>query len=288
MEDNLEVTVKSQELNSEIDNWQLWRKRPQILKEPSVITTQHPLDEFYKLNHEYRGIALILNHKYFDNVSNKTRTGTEFDMFAMKETFEELQFQVQVYNDLSRMEVLKLFKYVSQMDHSRCDCLVVVVMTHGKSNGRIFARDHDYSTNEMVGFFSGTRCPSLAGKPKLFFIQACRGETTDSGVKMTYVESDANEALVYTIPVMADILMMYATAEGFYAWRDTKKGSCFIQSLAEQLKRHHRERDLLSILTLVNRQVAIGFSSKTLDPKMNNKKEMCSIVSMLTRLLYFP
>ena len=87
---------------------------------------------------------------------------------------------------------------------------------------------------------------------------------------------------------MADILVMYSTVEGYYSWRNPDKGGYFIQSLVKQIKLHHRTRDLLTILTFVNREVAIDFTSHqpTL-PEYSGKKQMCSIVSMLTRLLYF-
>lgn len=87
---------------------------------------------------------------------------------------------------------------------------------------------------------------------------------------------------------MADILVMYSTVEGFYSWRDPKNGGYFIQSLVKQLRNHYKTKDLLSILTLVNRDVAIDFTSyEPKNPEFSGAKQMCSIVSMLTRLVYF-
>lgn len=56
------------------------------------------------------------------------------------------------------------------MDHSDADCLVIVVLTHG-DKGLIYARDRYYSPDLLWKSFSGKNCPSLSGKPKLFFIQ---------------------------------------------------------------------------------------------------------------------
>lgn len=55
------------------------------------------------------------------------------------------------------------------MDHSDSDCLMVVVMTHGKE-GILAARDTFYTINNLWSCFSPLHCKSLAGKPKLFFI----------------------------------------------------------------------------------------------------------------------
>lgn len=87
---------------------------------------------------------------------------------------------------------------------------------------------------------------------------------------------------------MADILVMYSTVEGYYSWRDPQNGGYFIQSLIKQLRKHYKTKDLLTILTFVNREVAIDFTSVNPQlPQYAGKKQMCSIVSMLTRLLYF-
>ncbi|XP_050312158.1 caspase-1-like [Anthonomus grandis grandis] len=247
---------------------------------------QHPDDECYNMSHPNRGIALIFNHQFFDRPNYKERRGTSFDRDAMANVLEKMGFELHIYQDLSCAEVLDKLENVANMDHSKNSCLVVAVMSHGRTYGRISARDTEYTTSDMIEMFAGSKCPTLAGKPKLFFIQACRGERTDGGVR---VETDSHGVgeTVYTIPNMADILIMYATVDGYFAWRDPQKGGCFIQSLAKKLEAHHKEKDLLSILTLVNRDVAIGFQSRSADPNFHGKKEMCSIVSMLTRILYF-
>lgn len=56
------------------------------------------------------------------------------------------------------------------MDHSDSDCLIIVVMTHG-DRGMIYARDHAYRPDFLWSRFAGSKCTTLAGKPKLFFIQ---------------------------------------------------------------------------------------------------------------------
>lgn len=48
---------------------------------------------------------------------------------------------------------------------------------------------------------------------RIFLHQACRGERADSGVQI-HSDSTSKDQEVYTIPNLADILIMYATVEG--------------------------------------------------------------------------
>lgn len=76
---------------------------------------------------------------------------------------------------------------------------------------------------------------------------------------------------------------------GFYSWRNPDVGSWFIQALCKELELHGRSRDLLSLMTFVNRRVAIEYQSYVpKNEKFHAKKQIPSIVSMLTRLVYFP
>ena len=74
-------------------------------------------------------------------------------------------------------------KQFAQMpDHKTHDSAIIVVLTHGHY-GVLYGVDsnphnkHDepYYVDEMVAEMYADKCTALAGKPKLFLIQACRG-----------------------------------------------------------------------------------------------------------------
>lgn len=67
-------------------------------------------------------------------------------------------------------ELINPFITVAKEDHTDSDCLVVVVMTHGES-GILYTHDSKYTVETLWNPFAGTKCPTLIGKPKLFFIQ---------------------------------------------------------------------------------------------------------------------
>jgi caspase 7 len=109
------------------------------------------------------------------------------------------------------------------MDHTDNECFVIVIMTHGSSKSVLYANDKEYYVNDLLTYLNNKNCASLVGKPKFVFVQSCRGNSCDDGVKVQYirdttirdgVDSEVNQPVEITIPTMADMLIMYSTFEG--------------------------------------------------------------------------
>lgn len=82
---------------------------------------------------------------------------------------------------VSVQDIREQLKRVSCRDHSAYDAFVLVILSHGKEDG-VYGIDGDTKKgsgfvllDEITSLFDGTSCPSLSGKPKMFFIQACQG-----------------------------------------------------------------------------------------------------------------
>ena len=56
----------------------------------------------------------------------------------------------------------------------------------------LYCRDGQINTTKIFDHFTPDRCPSLKGKPKLFFIQACQGGLLDSGTQVKLDASNSN------------------------------------------------------------------------------------------------
>nr|CAD7572128.1 unnamed protein product [Timema californicum] len=83
-------------------------------------------------------------------------------------------------------------------------------------------------------------------------------------------------------------MVAYSTVEGYYSWRNPISGSWFIQALCDELKTNGTKRDLLTLLTFVCRRVALDYQSVVpSDYDMDNKKQVPTITSTLTRLVFF-
>ena len=62
---------------------------------------------------------------------------------------------------------------VAQQDHSDADCFVCIILSHGRQ-GYVYGTDGLVMIESLTKHFKGDVCESLAGKPKLFFLQACK------------------------------------------------------------------------------------------------------------------
>ncbi|XP_023343737.1 caspase-1 isoform X2 [Eurytemora carolleeae] len=273
-------------------------------------------DHLYNMNHRRRGKAFVFNHMNFDpKLQLRARNGTHNDRDNLRIVLRQLDFEVEVHNDLPYKEIERILEQASMEDHSDADCILVTVLSHGEL-GILYASDHPYKPENLWTHFTADKCPSLAGKPKMFFIQACQGDRLDSGVKMvSRTQTDAGAAS-YKIPSHADFLIGYSTIPGFYSWRNTTAGSWFIQALCHVLQREGNSRDLLSLLTRytrggvqalchvlqmkgnsrnllsmltrVCRKVAFDFQSNVPgDFVMHDKKQIPCITTMLTRDVVF-
>ncbi|CAK9798525.1 unnamed protein product [Anthophora plagiata] len=266
-----------------VDGW-MCKKPKDVYEIKKSKSAKSPVDrysEVYNMNHKQRGIAIIFNHIHFKNMAE--RNGAQKDSSNLASTLMQLGFDVRVYLDPPLRTISTVLQSTSAEDHTDSDCLVVAAMSHGES-GFLFSLDSMYSVDVLWTPFTAERCPTLAGKPKLFFIQACRGTNTDSGVEMHETDSTSS----YTLPNFADILIAYSTYDGYYSWRNPDTGSWFIEALCQELNENGKTHDLLRIMTSVIRRVAIEYQSYVPhSEKFHQKKQIPSIVSMLTRLVYF-
>lgn len=211
------------------------------------------------------------------------RNGTDVDAGNAMKVFAKLGYKVKVYNDQTVDQIKQVLTSVSQDDHSCSASFVCVLLSHG-DDGVFFGTDASVELRSLTSLFRGDRCLSLVGKPKLFFIQACRGTDLDGGIE---TDSLPNGSPTARIPVEADFLYAYSTAPGYYSWRNTQTGSWFMQSLCEMISKYGKELEILHIMTRVNHKVAVEFESISNSPGFDAKKQIPCVVSMLTKEMYF-
>ncbi|NXG71467.1 CASP8 protein, partial [Baryphthengus martii] len=254
--------------------------------------------EAYKMTSRPRGVCLILNNHNFAKAREavpelknmKNRNGTDVDAEALTRVFSKLHFKIAPYRDLTAEEIREIVNIYRCEDHKDRDCFVCCILSHGKK-GIIYGVDgQEVPIQELTTSFTGQNCRSLAGKPKVFFIQACQGDAcqkgvtieTDSGEQDSSVETDARFQLD-CIPAEADFLLGMATLQDYVSYRSPRQGTWYIQALCQHLEYScPRGEDILTILTAVNQEV----SRKSCKP--NAEKQMPQPSFTLRKKLIFP
>ncbi|KAL3876381.1 hypothetical protein ACJMK2_034233 [Sinanodonta woodiana] len=240
----------------------------------------------YCMNHEKRGMAIIINNKTFQpHLKLEVRSGTDADSMALLSTFQALGFDVKPYDNKTVQEMITILSDASNDSdyHRKSDCFICAILTHGDEQDVLYGTDGKVGFEKILSFFKGKNCPGLVGKPKLFFIQACRGNNTDKGVALDVVDArvDAPRQIsIQKIPIEADILRAHSSVPGFAAWRHEKNGSWFIQALTEMLTKNWMTMDLLTILTCVNQKVAHQMTE-------TEEKQVPMFTSTLTKVVFF-
>nr|KAF6443267.1 caspase 9 [Molossus molossus] len=235
-------------------------------------------DLAYVLNADPCGHCLIINNVNFCLKSGlSTRTGSNVDCEKLQRRFRLLRFVVEVKSDLTARQMLQALVELARRDHGALDCCVVVILSHGRQASHLQFPGAVYGTDgcsvpieRIVNIFNGASCPSLGGKPKLFFIQACGGEQKDHGFEVVSAPpedrapdstpepdavsfqdepgNDDQPDAVSSLPTPSDIFVSYSTFPGFVSWRDTKSGSWYIETLDGVFERWAHSEDLQSLL----------------------------------------
>ncbi len=123
------------------------------------------------------------------------------------------------------------------------------MLSHGERECVYGTDEEQVSLRELTLPFKSGRAPTLAGKPKMFFIQACQGKEYQSGAvpcpprpsqeggDRETMEEDAGSVAGETVPFDADFLLGMATVQDCKSFRNILSGSIYIQELCRQLEK---------------------------------------------------
>ncbi|XP_045161198.2 caspase-3-like [Mercenaria mercenaria] len=275
----------------------------------------------YSMKKRCRGRCLILSNQTFYGPLEKdskgvarcilpSRHGTVKDRDDLKVLFKQLHFDVITRNELTVQDFhSELLREAAHSDHNQAECFVCVICSHGTKTG-IYGVDGGVIPLENVTkYFDGEHCKGLQSKPKLFFIQACQGETADrpgsnvvdggqdlsnllekvhiadqtDAAKETSEQLDPN-----SVPTKTDMLVACATHPGYVSLRNTKYGSWFIQAVIYVFQKYACKEDIFGLLILVNSLVARGRTA--LDEKGPRDVMQASLftASLTKKFLFFP
>ena len=255
------------------------------------------VDEAYKMDKHPHGIALIISNIKFDQDENgdpPNRDGGDKDELALDKLFKTLDYNVVLLKNLKGGQIAKALKIITGHEKmsfssltkpkdkqklkplSNDDCLVsphhdsfvLCLMSHGEEgvilgvNGGAFKIDGIYP---IVG-----GCKHLSNKPKMVFVQACRGNEVPS--------ADGDVARQ-----PGDLFFSFATFIGHAAFRG-KNGSWYVNDLCSVFEENYKTKDFFKMLTEVHRRVQ---SREAVEDDGQIIRQIPHITGVLRRIVYF-
>ncbi|KAK2888972.1 hypothetical protein Q8A67_014347 [Cirrhinus molitorella] len=247
--------------------------------------------EYYNTTQRPLGYCLIINNLNFKETSSlSNRPGTNKDKADLSRVFGRMHFEIEVQDDLTAFEIKDMIKQFTKISHTQMGAFVCCVLSHGEKGTVLGVDGKEVEIRELT--MPIAECPTLASKPKLFFIQACQGRERQNSVwtadapeanptEEDPFEDDAYNPALHSIPIEADMLIGMATVEHYQSFRHIREGSIYIQELCHQLEELcPRKEDILSILTKVNREVSLR--------SLGGRKQMPEPRYTLTKKLVLP
>lgn len=211
------------------------------------------LEDRYRMQSKPLGICLLI-----DCVGN--------DIELLRDTFTSLGYKVLYYSHLTMNDIIQVLRHVAHMpQHQDYDSFVCVLVSRGSSQS-VFGVDQThsgFSLDQIRRMFTGDACPSLSGKPKLFFIQSytkSESRLEDSnlletdGPAVNNVDSKARQPGPGTVHREADFLWSLCSADVFLLEQPSSSPSLYLQRLSQKL-RQERRRPLVDLLTELNGSV---------------------------------
>jgi len=225
-----------------------------------------PIDE-YELKPENPGLVYIFNNRIFLNDETRKdkflyRVGSNRNVKNLEKLFKEMNFTVEKFIDYKAFGIGQIIEEITtKTDYTNVDSLFVFIMSHGHidefGNHHILTYDEQYvNVDEFIEPFKNV--DSLKKKPKLFFIDACRGSNvmpTVDHVKKKELKKIANETPANEKELGVDFVIAHSTVHNFYSFSTILQGSWFMHSLCLMIKKYKETRDFSSIMFEVGSHV---------------------------------
>lgn len=256
------LAVKTQEVTSLMDELKKYHQKM------ASIQGSFPLrvEDFYLLDRQPHGYCLIFNNFNFyhpddESKAHPYRGGARVDQINLFQTFKYLRYHVVEKENLTAMEMQDAIFEFAQKDHTNFDSFVCCILTHGEAN---VVHGADSQEVNLQAFAATVKlCPSLREKPKIFFVQACRGELESKGLEVQK-DSGGNQAptVTATVPQDADFFFGYATPSGNAAYRSKRHGSWYISQLCKVLVNNAYTDNLSSMMKKVNNELSHAYTKE--------------------------
>ncbi|XP_059056977.1 caspase-8-like [Achroia grisella] len=220
-------------------------------------------DLYYPIKDPNRvGVCYILNQEEFHpskhSIERKLkfkplekRVGSTKDKVALEKTMTKLNFEVIPRDNLDKETMLEDIKNVIKYRvHENHSMFMLCILSHG-IKGHVYAADSvEVKIEEIVKLLDCDDVKHIRGMPKVIVIQACQVNNEDKYQNIDLV-ADAPKHYIKK----SDVLIYWATAPDYEAYRIEGFGSLFIQILCSVIQKFANKEHLCDLFLKVNNEM---------------------------------
>ena len=182
------------------------------------------------MNARPHGIALVVvkeNHS-----DGRPYKGGQANSSMLTSIFQYLQYSVQHHTNVTSTQMIQLVEEIASMDHTAYDSFVCCIFGDGRNDHYMYCNDHCFvNIYELVDKVQ--QCPTLQGKPKLFFIDINRNQHKQAPPPTSY-------------KIGSDTFILWSTQRG-QRIGTINSGSFLTLALENVFKFESKYTDLLSM-----------------------------------------
>lgn len=193
-----------------------------------------------------RGLVHVFNYKFDGQGKKWERLGAEHDSTRLRTTFTKMGYETRLHENLKYQDTMAMLTSICRsrqlMD---LDALIFFFLTHGKDPYTFYTNDqNEVNLFNVRGLFTDSQCPAMKGKPKIFFMNYCRGDKMERRELDTVTDESPN-----------DMATIHAAAEGIMAIRSPSRGTHFVDHLCHVLTNYSRSRELRELYCILREEM---------------------------------
>uniref|UniRef100_UPI00398F4D5D caspase-14-like n=1 Tax=Pristiophorus japonicus TaxID=55135 RepID=UPI00398F4D5D len=220
-------------------------------------------------------------------VVQQGRAGAENELLNLRKFSRDFNFSITECVDPTNKEIIPALEEFRDEMSAKVSCSFVFIMAHGEL-GKIFGINdrRGVKLEKIISLFDNANCRALQRKPKVFVIQACRGEESDPGVEYFVDSHQANcqTSEPKKLPTLSDTFIVYPAQPGYVAYRKGVRGSLMVTHMMKVLKHFGTTLHLSDLFVKVNQKMT---REELTDMNGEDVKTVLVMESTLTKSVYF-
>ena len=226
----------------------------------------------YPISGKPRGIGLVIVNSFRDHVI--ARAGAEFEKENLSQLFTLMGLEVREHIELTRDEIVDVLCSLAKEPRLKADTiLAIAISSHGCEDGLLginveerlknpeyTGTDDCISPNQIKTIFNGVNCPLLSKKPKVLFLNGCRGggrEEIIEGDNLSTVAIPEQKATTWS-----DFFIIHSCVPGMISLRSNLSGSLFLDVFLKMYQAYGQYLSLELMMPIVNRKLIDTATSK--------------------------